>query len=151
MTTHQFQDASYSQLKNGDRVKIAQVYHGALAGWWWPILTVDHVEWLRDDHTALMLHLTEPLPCGDRFVLITGQGRIIAGVRRVVGEDHVVAQYPTPAGETVNITDLGPDTRWQYTSRCTGCPHQDGYRTPGTARRYAQAHAKKCHETPTAA
>lgn len=84
MTTHQFEAASYAQLKPGDRVKIAQTYHGALINWWWPILTVDRVDWIRDDHAALMLRLTEPLPCGDQFVLVAGRGMVDAGVRRVV-------------------------------------------------------------------
>ncbi|MFI2426530.1 hypothetical protein ACH5A7_20940 [Streptomyces sp. NPDC018955] len=60
--------------------------------------------------------------------------------------DGVIAQYPTPAGATVHVTDLGPDTHWRYTSQCTGCPHKDGYRNADTARSYARTHAKKCYE-----
>ncbi|MGA5670040.1 hypothetical protein ACPCTG_31735 [Streptomyces pseudogriseolus] len=96
MTTHQFEEAPYTQLQHGDRVKIAQTYNGTLTGWWWPILTVDRVDWIRDDRTALMLYLTDPLPCGDRFVLIAGQAMVDAGVRRVI-------ETPTPRrNPTVN-------------------------------------------------
>lgn len=84
MTTHQFEAASYDQLKTGDRVKLPQLYAGNLYGWWWPVLTVARVDWIRDDHTALMLRLTDPLPCGDRFVLVAGRATVEAGVRRVI-------------------------------------------------------------------
>jgi hypothetical protein len=81
---HRFEVASYTQLSTGDRVKAAQVYNGALIGWWWPILTVDHVDWGRDDHTALMRRLAEPMANGDRFALIAGRARVDAGVRRII-------------------------------------------------------------------
>ena len=59
----------------------------------------------------------------------------------------VIAFYPTPAGGRVELTDQGPETTWRYRSRCTGCPHEDGYRTIEAARRHAAAHAEACFET----
>lgn len=125
--THQFEAASYTQLEHGDRVKLPQMYAGHLTGWWWPVLTVDQVDWIRDDHTALMLRLTEPLPCGDPFVLIAGQAMVEAGVRRVTeAADRPAAQLPTTpdaladriltAGDAGLIADLtaqigGPTAR----------------------------------------
>lgn len=89
MPTHQFEAASYADLKHGDHIQIPLTYHGTHTGWWWHILTVDHIEWLRDDHTALMIRLTEPLPCGDRFALITTRNMIETGVRRAIRTDSL--------------------------------------------------------------
>ena len=172
-TTYQFEAVSFDQLKTGDRVKLPQTYAGTLTGWWWPILTVDRVDWIRDDHTALMLRLTEPMPGGDQFVLITGRGMVEAGVRRVVDTPttqptnhqnsphtpvqeapmpattvaNVVDAYPTPGGARVEVTDQGLEVAWPYRTACTGCPHEDGYRTAADATRYARAHAANCWET----
>ncbi|MGW6218399.1 hypothetical protein ACWF8U_00825 [Streptomyces olivaceus] len=86
MTTYEFETVPYATLKTGDRVKIANTYHGVFVDWAWRVFPVDHVKWLRDDRTALMLYLTEPLPCGDRFALITGRATIDAGAHRIVRE-----------------------------------------------------------------
>ena len=94
MTTYHFASVPFAQLTRGDRIKLPQMYAGRLTGWWWPILTVDHVDWIRDDHTALMLRLAQPLPCGDRFVLVAGRATVEAGVRRVVAQ---TTTHPTPA------------------------------------------------------
>ena len=91
VVTHQFEAASCAQLEHGDRIQIPQLYHGAHVGWWWRILTVDRIDWIRDDHTALMIRLVEPLPCGDRFALITGQHMVEAGVRRVIETTGIAA------------------------------------------------------------
>ncbi|MFG3127376.1 hypothetical protein ACGFZU_06700 [Streptomyces tendae] len=88
VVTCQFEAASFAQLRPGDRVKLPQIYGDALVGWWWPILTVDRVDWIRDDRTALMLRLAEPLPCGDRFVLVAGRWMVDAGVQRVLDPEH---------------------------------------------------------------
>ncbi|MFF6866683.1 hypothetical protein [Streptomyces ardesiacus] len=85
-----FEPAAYTQLQPGDRIKLPRMYGDALVDWWWPILTITRVDWIRDDHTALMLRLTHPLPCGDRFVLIAGQRMVDAGVQRLT--------TPTPTG-----------------------------------------------------
>ncbi|MGW5711580.1 hypothetical protein [Streptomyces olivaceus] len=86
MTTYEFETVPYATLKTGDRVKIANTYHGVFVDWAWRVFPVDHVKWLRDDRTALMLYLTEPLPCGDRFALVTGRAAIDAGAHRIVRE-----------------------------------------------------------------
>lgn len=83
-----FEPAAYTQLQPGDRIKLPRMYGDALVDWWWPILTITRVDWIRDDHTALMLRLTHPLPCGDRFVLIAGQRMVDAGVQRLVEPEH---------------------------------------------------------------
>ncbi|MGA5670041.1 hypothetical protein ACPCTG_31740 [Streptomyces pseudogriseolus] len=57
----------------------------------------------------------------------------------------VLTHYPTTGGATVHLADLGEGTTWRYITQCTGCPHQDGYRDPATADRYAKNHAKHCH------
>ncbi|MEW2187700.1 hypothetical protein AB0900_30915 [Streptomyces cellulosae] len=98
MTTHQFETASYDQLVPGDRIKIPQMYAGTLTGWWWPVLTLTRVDWIRDDHTALMLRLAEPMPGGDRFVLVAGRATVEAGVRRVVTQ---TITHPTSAHAAV--------------------------------------------------
>lgn len=83
-----FEPAAYTQLQPGDRIKLPRMYGDALVDWWWPILTINRIDWIRDDHTALMLRLTHPLPCGDRFVLIAGHRMINAGVQRLTRPDH---------------------------------------------------------------
>lgn len=89
--THQFEPTTYTQLSHGDRIRIPRMYHGALTGWWWHILTVDRIEWIRDDHTALMIYLTAPMPGGDKFVLITGRAMVEAGVQRVIQATNLAA------------------------------------------------------------
>ncbi|WP_329474285.1 hypothetical protein OIE75_40950 (plasmid) [Streptomyces sp. NBC_01723] len=86
MATYEFEAAPYTELKKGDRVKTANEYHGQFVDWHWRIFPVDHIKWLRPDRTALMLYLTQPMPCGDRFALITGRATIEAGTRRIVRE-----------------------------------------------------------------
>lgn len=89
-TAHRFEPVSYTQLRHGDRVQISQMNRDVFIRWSWRLLTVDYVDWIRDDRTALMLHLTQPaIPGGDRFTLIVGRATIEAGVRRVID--------PTPA------------------------------------------------------
>lgn len=83
-----FEPAAYTQLQPGDRIKLPRMYGDALVDWWWPILTITRIDWIRDDHTALMLRLTHPLPCGDRFVLIAGHRMVNAGVQRLVEPEH---------------------------------------------------------------
>ena len=104
-TAHRFEAVPYTQLRHGDRVQIPQMNRDVFIRWSWRILTVDYVDWIRDDRTALMLHLTQPaIPGGDRFTLIVGRATIEYGVRRVI--DPTPASSKALASALVNPVSL---------------------------------------------
>jgi hypothetical protein len=107
-TAHRFEPASYTQLQHGDRVQIPQMNRDVFIRWSWRILTVDYVDWIRDDRTALMLHLTQPaIPSGDRFTLIVGRATIETGVRRVIGPTLASSkEQPMPTFTNEQIDEI---------------------------------------------